>query len=133
MLTSKIEPELSCSKIVAGKIVKAHDLVLIRDVILIDTIELTRNDRRLRVRAISGDYIFNLNGPLSVVEDMLKKYGFWRADNTNLINMAHVDKIVDSMFKPEVLFINTDIRGEIAKIKVKVMKQLFPSISVVKS
>ncbi|WP_171681330.1 LytTR family transcriptional regulator DNA-binding domain-containing protein [Paenibacillus planticolens] len=115
-----------------GKVVKAHEKVQLSKVILIDSIELSRNDRRLRVRAIDGDYVFNMNGALNVMDDMLSDFGFWRADNSNLINMAHVDKVVDALFKPEVLFVNTDIRGQIAAIKVRALRKLFPEILIVK-
>jgi DNA-binding LytR/AlgR family response regulator len=125
--------KLSCSVIIDGKVVKAHEMVPLANVIIIDTIELSRNDRRIRIRATDGDYVFNLNGALNVIEDMLTEHGFWRADNSNLINMAHVDKVVDAMFKPEVLFVNTDIRGQIAAIKVRALKKLFPEISIVKN
>jgi DNA-binding LytR/AlgR family response regulator len=124
---------LSCSRIIEGKIVKAHDKIPLSQIILIDAIELSKNDRRLRVRAIDGDYVFNLNGALSVLEDMLGAFGFWRADNSNLINMENVDKVVDSRFKPEVVFSNSSIRGEIAGIKVRVLKKLFPDVLIVKS
>ncbi|MEW9698001.1 LytTR family transcriptional regulator DNA-binding domain-containing protein [Paenibacillus sp. SI8] len=123
---------LSCSSLVDGKILKAHIKIPLDEIILIDSIELSKNDRRLRVRALDGDYAFNLNGALSAVEDMLSDFGFWRADNSNLINMANVDKVVDSMFKPEVVFANSDIRGEIAAIKVKALRRLFPEVSIVK-
>ncbi|WP_443147033.1 LytTR family transcriptional regulator DNA-binding domain-containing protein [Paenibacillus sp. HWE-109] len=123
---------LSCSRIVDGKIIKTHEKIPLGQIILIDAIEISKNDRRLRVRAIGGDYIFNLNGALSVLEEMLDSFGFWRADNSNLINMENVDKVVDSMFKPEVVFANSSIRGEIAGIKVRVLRKLFPNVLIVK-
>ncbi|MDR6883572.1 LytTR family transcriptional regulator DNA-binding domain-containing protein [Bacillus sp. 3255] len=126
-----MELRLSCSSLVDGKVVKAHIMIPLSEIVIIDSIDISKNDRRLRVRAIHGDYVFNLNGALNVIEQMLSEFGFWRADNTNLINMTHVDKVVNSMFKPEVIFTNTEIRGEIAAIKVRVLKQLFPHVPLV--
>lgn len=130
-MVNDMEIKLSCSSLVAGKVVKAHIMIPLSEIVIIDRIEFSKNDHRIRVRAIHGDYVFNLNGALNVIEQMLSEFGFWRADNTNLINMANVEKVVNSVYKPEVIFTNTDIRGEIAGIKVRVLKQLFPNVPLV--
>lgn len=129
-----MELRLSCSSLIDGKVTKAPNVMIpLSEIILIDSIDITKNDRRLRVRAFNGDYVFNLTGALSILEDMLSNFGFWRADNSNLINMTNVDKVVNSLFKPEVIFHKTNVRGEIAGIKIRALKKLFPDIPLVAS
>lgn len=112
---------------------KATVRVKCEDAFIIDRVELVKNDYKLRVRSYAGDFIFNLNGPLSALEDILEAevFGFWRSDTTNLINMNLVDHIIVSRHSAEAVFRGTDIRGIVAKSKVKVLKKVFPHIPIV--
>jgi DNA-binding LytR/AlgR family response regulator len=126
------EPELSCKRLVDGKVVKnADENVPISRIIIIDSIDITKNDRRLRVRTINGDYVFNMFGALSVMEDMYAKFGFWRADVSNLINMMHVDKVVEYFHSAKAVFKQTEVRGIVAKSKIKVLKELYPNVPLI--
>lgn len=125
--------KLPCCKIVDGAIDKeSHEMVPLNDIVLIDLLDVSKHDRRIRVRTIDGDYVFKLTGPLSVMEEMLTDFGFWRSDTKNLINMQHVDKVEKTLFAAEVVFKGTDMRGMIAKIKLKSLREVFPDVQIIR-
>lgn len=125
--------KLSCCRLIGGEVIKKpHVLVPVDDVVLIDTVDLSKYDRRLRIRTIDEEYVFNMSGSLAAMEDMLADFGFWRPDTKNLINMRYVDKVVHNMFAAEVVFKNTEIRGTVAKIKLNLLKEAFPEIPVLR-
>lgn len=126
--------QLSCCPLLANGTIdrRRHEMVRLDAVILIDTITVNK-DRFLRLRTTEGDFVFNMTGSLNVVGEMLEPYGFFRSDNCNLVNTAHIDKVVETVFKSEVRFRGTEeVKGDISKSKVKALKQLFPQVSVIK-
>lgn len=126
--------KLSCCPLLANGTIdrRSHEMIRLDAIILIDTITVNK-DRFLRFRTTEGDFVFNMSGSLNVVGEMLEPYGFFRSDNCNLVNLAHIDKVVETVFKSEVRFRGTDeVRGDISRTKVKTLKQLFPQVSVIK-
>lgn len=127
--------EFSCTKLIDGKVAKADEpeLIAVYKIVVIDTISITKNDRRLRLRTLSGEYVLNFQVATSIMEDMLSKFGFWRSDTSTIVNMNYAEKVVEGFFAAEVVFKDADIAGEIAKSKIRVLKQLFPHIPVVRA
>jgi hypothetical protein len=68
------------------------------------------------------------------MEEMLEELGFYRSDKNSLINIAYVDKVVDPIFGAgEVLFKDSSLIADLAKIRIKSFKTMFPSIPVVRA
>lgn len=125
--------ELSCSRLSDNRIgIKDTVMVKVKDVLVIDNIQY-KNETRLRVRTSTDDYIFSMRGPISALGDMLKIFGFWRSDNSTLINMNAVDKVKVSLFAAEAIFKETETKGVVANSKVKILRKLFPEVPICKS
>lgn len=125
---------LPCSRYEDGKLItKATVMVDSSKVVIVDRLELSKNNTRLRIRALDGDYIFNLDGPLSAVEDMLADFGFWRADSPNIININLVDHFATTFYEARAVFKGTGLIGKVAMYKVKTLSKLFPHIPIIKA